>query len=54
MADLPISQWPGQPSRHVTHMPEIGAGSTRFLVFVAELRLGVLNDIKSSVNYLDW
>jgi len=42
MAERPISQGPGQLSRQVTQIPELGAGFTRFLVKVAGLRLGLL------------
>jgi hypothetical protein len=42
MAERPISQGPGQLSRQVTQIPEMGAGFTRVLVKVAGLRLGLL------------
>jgi len=45
MLDFATSQKPMQPSRHTTHSPEHGAGFTLFLVFVAGLAFGLLNDI---------
>jgi len=45
MADLPTSQYPGQPSTQVTHNPEIGDGATLVVVTVAALAFGLLKDI---------
>ena len=36
---------PRQLSRQATHIPEIGAADTLFLVFVAALAFGLLKDI---------